>query len=90
MNDMPEIRQLDDGRYTFVIGAQKYTLSTPMAKETFFRIVHSVQSAEREIPEAVTSHSDRLLLAFMNYVSETSNITDKLFGIVADNRKEEE
>lgn len=78
MSDMTEILELPDGRYTFVVGAQKYTLSTPLPRETFFRIVRSVQSAEKEIPKEITSYSDRIFLAFMSYVSKVDDLTMKL------------
>ncbi|MEG1641741.1 MAG: hypothetical protein RR272_01390 [Synergistaceae bacterium] len=86
MSDVSEIEQLKDGRYSFIVGDQRYTLSTPLPQETFSCIVRSVQSAVNELPSEITSQSDRLFLAFMNYVNATNQITEKLSDLTKEDK----
>ena len=51
MDETHEIKSLGDGKYSFWIGRQRYTLTTKLEAARFFRIVESA----RELVEQVLS-----------------------------------
>ena len=50
MGEKPEILKLDEGKYSFFVGRQKYTLNTPIEEEQFYRVVSCIQELVAAFP----------------------------------------
>jgi chromosome segregation ATPase len=50
MDKIEEIREISDGKYSFYIGVHQYTLTTPIPKDRFLRIVSRVQDLVDSFP----------------------------------------
>ena len=73
MDEAPEIRNLGDGKYSFLVGRQRYTLTTPLDEERFVRIVTAIRDLVASFPPTLSR--ERLLLALIIFLtnSTTSN-----------------
>ncbi|NLV82046.1 MAG: hypothetical protein GXZ18_03425 [Synergistaceae bacterium] len=89
MEDMSDIKKLDDGKYSFVVGRQRYTLSTPLKEEHFSRVVRTVQDVVSSFPPHL-SQEERLFLGLMAISNETANIALKLEKLVNTLEKEDD
>ena len=50
MDEAPEIRNLGEGKYSFLVGRQRYTLTTALDEERFVRIVSARQELVSSFP----------------------------------------
>ena len=66
MDEVPEIRSLGGGKYSFLVGRQRYTLTTPLEEERFVRIVSAIQELIGSFPPSL-SQEERLFLALMSF-----------------------
>jgi hypothetical protein len=73
MDEAPEIRNLGEGKYSFLVGRQRYTLTTALDEERFVRIVSSIQELVSSFPPTL-SQEERLFLALMSYSHELDDI----------------
>ncbi len=73
MDEAPEIRNLGEGKYSFLVGRQRYTLTTALDEERFVRIVSSIQELVSSFPPTL-SQEERLFLALMYYSHELDDI----------------
>lgn len=64
MDETHEIKSLGDGKYSFWIGRQRYTLTTKLEAARFFRIVESARELVEAFPPNL-SQDERLFLALM-------------------------
>lgn len=91
MDETQEIRSLGEGRYTFLIGRQRYTLNSPLEEECFVRVVSAIQELVDSFPPKLTQE-DRLFLALMSMshkIDDIHNRIDKLLDANAGARKED-
>ncbi len=65
MDGLSEIRNLGDGKYSFFVGRQRYTLTTRLDEERFFSVVRNVQSTVEQYPASLCQ-DERLFLALMS------------------------
>ena len=65
MGEMREIIKLDEGKYSFFVGREKYTLNTPLEEEEFRRVVSCVQELVATFPVNL-SQDERLFLALIS------------------------
>lgn len=73
MDEAPEIRNLGEGKYSFLVGRQRYTLTTALDEERFVRIVSSIQELVSSFPPTL-SQEERLFLALMSFSHELDDI----------------
>ncbi len=73
MDEAPEIRNLGEGKYSFLVGRQRYTLTTALDEERFVRIVSAIQELVSSFPPTL-SQEERLFLALMSYSHELDDI----------------
>jgi hypothetical protein len=64
MSETPEIRNLGDGRYSFLVGRHLYSLTTQLDEESFRRVVEGVQNLVASFPPSL-SQDERLFLSLM-------------------------
>ncbi|MGI6442872.1 MAG: cell division protein ZapA [Synergistaceae bacterium] len=81
MGDMSEIKKTEDGKYSFVVGRQRYTLSTPLEENFFCSIVRTVQDAVSSFSPQLTQE-ERLFLALMSISHKSNSIALKLKGLI--------
>jgi hypothetical protein len=79
MDKIEEIREISDGKYSFYIGVHQYTLTTPIPKDRFLRIVSRVQDLVDSFPPQM-SQDERLLMALLT----VANQMDKVFESISD------
>ena len=77
MGDMSEIKKTDDGKYSFVVGRQRYTLSTALEEQLFSSVVRTVQEAVSSFPPQL-SQEERLFLALMSISHKNIDVALKL------------
>ena len=77
MDEAPEIRNLGEGKYSFLVGRQRYTLTTALDEERFVRIVSSIQELVSSFPPTL-SQEERLFLALMSFSHELDDIKCRL------------
>ncbi len=65
MGELREIVKLDEGKYSFFVGREKYTLNTPLKEDEFRRVVSCVQELVASFP-ANLSQDERLFLALIS------------------------
>ena len=73
MDEAPEIRNLGEGKYSFLVGRQRYTLTTALDEERFVRIVSAIQELVSSFPPTL-SQEERLFLALMSFSHELDDI----------------
>lgn len=74
MDEAPEIRNLGEGKYSFLVGRQRYTLTTPLEEERFARIVSVIQELVSSFPSSL-SQEERLFLALMSFSHQLDDLT---------------
>ncbi len=80
MDEAPEIRSLGEGKYSFLVGRQRYTLTTALEEECFVRIVSTIQELVSSFPPSL-SQDERLFLALMSFSHELDDIKCKVDSI---------
>lgn len=80
MDEAPGIRNLGEGKYSFIIGRQRYTLTTALDEERFVRIVSAIQELVSSFPTAL-SQDERLLLALMSFSHELDDIKCRIDSV---------
>ncbi|MDO5115355.1 MAG: hypothetical protein Q4D58_04590 [Synergistaceae bacterium] len=82
MDEGSEIKSLGEGRYSFWIGRQRYTLSTKLEAARFCRVVDTVRELVDGFPSNL-SQDERLVLALMAFshkLDELGERVDELAG----------
>ncbi|MCE5202170.1 MAG: cell division protein ZapA [Synergistaceae bacterium] len=77
MDEAAGVRKLGDGKYTFIVGRQRYTLTTPLDEERFARVVFDVQAIVDSFPLNL-SQEDRLFLALMSLSNQMDEVCCRL------------
>lgn len=80
MDEAPEIRNLGEGKYSFLVGRQRYTLTTALDEERFVRIVSAIQELVSSFPAAL-SQDERLFLALMSFSHELDDIKCRIDSV---------
>ena len=80
MDEAPEIRSLGEGKYSFLVGRQRYTLTTALGEERFVRIVSTIQELVSSFPPSL-SQDERLFLALMSFSHEIDDIKCKVDSV---------
>lgn len=81
MQEMSDIKKVSEGKYSFVVGRQRYTLSTPLEEAHFSRVVRTVQDVVSSFPPHL-SQEERLFLGLMSLSHETATVVSKLEKLV--------
>lgn len=76
MDGSSEIKALGEGRYSFWLGRQRYTLSTKLESERFCRIVENVRKLVDGFPNNM-SQDERLVLALMSLALRMEYLGDR-------------
>ena len=74
MDETHEIKSLGDGKYSFWIGRQRYTLTTKLEAARFFRIVESAREMVESFPPNL-SQDERLFLALMAFSHQVEELS---------------
>lgn len=82
MDETPEIRKLGDGRYSFVVGRERYTLGTSLDEECFLRVVRTAQEAVKDFPPTL-KQEDRLFLALLSLANKTDEIGGRIDALLS-------
>lgn len=80
MDKFEEIRELEQGRYSFFIGVHQYTLSTPMERERVVRVISKIQNLVNSFP-AHLSQDQRFFLSLMTVMSKLDKLEMKISDI---------
>ena len=80
MDEAPEIRNLGEGKYSFLVGRQRYTLTTALDEERFVRIVSAIQELVSSFPPTL-SQEERLFLALMSCSHELDDIKCRIDSV---------
>lgn len=80
MDEAPEIRNLGEGKYSFLVGRQRYTLTTALGEERFVRIVSAIQELVSSFPPTL-SQEERLFLALMSFSHELDDIKSRIDSV---------
>ena len=88
MDETSAITNLGDGKYSFFVGRQRYTLTTPLSEERFSRIVSAVQSLVSSFPQNL-SQDVRLFLALMSLGNELDETQVRLESIIQDTSRKD-
>ena len=87
MDETREIKSLGDGKYSFWIGRQRYTLTTKLDAARFFRIVENVTIAYAMgvdgFPQNL-SQDERLFLALMALSHQMEELSRRIDEISAE------
>ncbi len=83
MDEFNEIKSLGDGRYSFWVGRQRYTLSTKLAPERFFRLAESVSALVAGFPPNL-SQDERLVLALMALAFRLEEAGERAEGLCSE------
>ena len=78
-----EIKSLGDGRYSFWVGRQKYTLATKLEPARFCRIAEGVSSLVAGFPPNL-SQDERLVLALMSLAFRLEDMGERVGGLCAE------
>lgn len=82
MDETHEIKSLGDGKYSFWIGRQRYTLTTKLEAARFFRIVESARELAEAFPPNL-SQDERLFLALMAFSHQVEELSRRV-GEISD------
>ena len=88
MDELNEIKSLGEGRYSFWVGRQKYTLTTKLEPERFRRIAEGVNSLVADFPSNL-SQDERLVLALMSLAFRLEDMGERVGGLCAEFGREE-
>ncbi|MDO9543724.1 MAG: hypothetical protein Q7J00_00910 [Synergistaceae bacterium] len=80
MDEAPEIRNMGEGKYSFLVGRQRYTLTTALDEERFVRIVSAIQEMVSSFPPTL-SQEERLFLALMSFSHELDDIKCRIDSV---------
>ena len=87
MDELNEIKSLGDGRYSFWVGRQKYTLATKLEPARFWarfcRIAEGVSSLVAGFPPNL-SQDERLVLALMSLAFRLEDMGERVGGLCAE------
>ena len=83
MDETREIKSLGDGKYSFWIGRQRYTLTTKMDAARFFRIVENAWALVEAFPQNL-SQDERLFLALMALSHQMEELSRRIDEISAE------
>lgn len=81
MDEAPEIRILENGKYSFLVGRERYVLSSPLEEEKFHRIVAAVQQAVDSFPSHLP-HEERLFLGLMAMSHQVDEFRERLDSLL--------
>jgi len=81
VDEIPEIRSIGDGKYSFLIGRQRYTLTTPLDEECFVRVVTTIQDIVKTLPPALTQ-DEKLFLALMSLSHKLEETQNKIVSLI--------
>ncbi|WP_455598230.1 hypothetical protein [Cloacibacillus sp.] len=88
MDETHEIKSLGDGKYSFWIGRQRYTLTTKLEAVRFFRIVESARELVEAFPPNL-SQDERLFLALMALSHQVEELSLRI-GEISDKFSEQD
>ncbi|ANZ45376.1 MULTISPECIES: hypothetical protein [Cloacibacillus] len=88
MDETHEIKSLGDGKYSFWIGRQRYTLTTKLEAARFFRIVESARELVEAFPPNL-SQDERLFLALMALSHQVEELSLRI-GEISDKFSEQD
>lgn len=80
MDEAPEIKNLGEGKYSFLVGRQRYTLNTALDDKRFVRIVSAIQELVSSFPPTF-SQDERLFLALMSFSHELDDIKCRIDSV---------
>lgn len=83
MDELSEIQELGGGKYSFIVGRQRYTLTTPLGMEKLSRIVSTIQSVLALFPASL-SQEERLFLGVMFLAHKLDDVQLHLDAMNAD------
>lgn len=77
MDEAPEIRNLGQGKYSFLVGRQRYTLTTQLEEESFLRVVSTIQNLVNSFRPTL-SQDERMFLALMSMSHQLDNVSSRI------------
>lgn len=89
MDETSEIRSLGEGRYSFQMGRQFYTLATKLDEKRFFRVVENARSFLEGLPSNL-SQDEILFLGLMAQSYQMEELSTRIEGIIAELGKKTE
>ena len=88
MEETHEIKSLGGGKYSFLIGLRRYTLTTRLESARFKHIVEEARELVGEFPNDL-SQDERLFLALMALLHKTEELRNRMEALSAKFDEEE-
>ena len=88
MDVLPEIKNWGEGKYSFFVGRQRYTLTTQLDEERVISVVKNVQAAVSQYPSSLCQ-DERLFLALMSLSFRLEELHRKTDAMVSRFSEEE-
>lgn len=82
MTDVPEVKNLGNGKYSFIVGKHSYTMTTQLAEEDFKRLIASVQKIVAEYPPYL-NQDERLIMSLMSVSHRLEQLQARLDAAVS-------
>lgn len=76
-DEASEILNLGGGKFTFLVGNQRYTLTTPLSEERFTRVVSNIQALVSSFPRNL-SQDERLFLSVMLLANKLDEVETRI------------
>lgn len=76
-DEASEILNLGGGKFTFLVGNQRYTLTTPLSEERFRRVVSNIQTLVSSFPKNL-SQDERLFLSVMLLANKLDEVETRV------------
>jgi len=83
MTDVPEVKNLGKGKYSFIVGKHSYAMTTQLAEEDFKRLVVSVQKVVAEYPPYL-NQDERLIMSLMSVSHKLEQLQGRLDAVIND------
>lgn len=87
MTDVPEVKSLGNGKYSFIVGKLTYTMTTRLKEEDFTKLVADVRSLVAEYPPYL-NQDERLIMALMSVFHRLDALQGSLDELIRNALKE--
>lgn len=81
MTDLPDVKNLGNGKFSFIVGKVTYTMTTQLKEEDFKHLVANVRSLVAEYPPFL-NQDERLIMALMSVSHKLAGLQGQLDGII--------
>lgn len=81
MADVSELKNLGNGKYSFIVGKLTYTMTTQLEEEDFKKLVVNVKNLVAKYPPYL-NQDERLIMALMSVSHKLEELQGKLDDVI--------